>query len=72
MNVAKEDKNDVLTEIFSSKAILLGSPTINYGYSHAVAGLLEMMKGLRFKKKKLRHLAAMAGAETRQSSWMKN
>ncbi|OLU38038.1 anaerobic nitric oxide reductase flavorubredoxin [Ileibacterium valens] len=52
MNVAKEDKNDVLTEIFSSKAILLGSPTINYGYSHAVAGLLEMMKGLRFKKKK--------------------
>ncbi len=51
-NVAHEDKNDVLTEIFRSKAVLVGSPTINYGYSFAVAGLLEMMRGLKFKKKK--------------------
>ena len=29
-NVAKEDKNDVLTQMFRSKAVLVGSPTINY------------------------------------------
>lgn len=52
LNISKDDKNDVLTEIFQSKAVLVGSPTINYGYSFAIAGLLEMAKGLRFKKKK--------------------
>lgn len=51
-NVANEDKNDVLTEIFHSKAVLIGSPTINYGYSFAIGGLLEMIKGLKFKQKK--------------------
>lgn len=52
MNASKDDKNDILTEIFQSKAVLVGSPTINYGYSFAIAGLLEMVKGLKFKKKK--------------------
>lgn len=52
MNASKDDKNDILTEIFLSKAVLVGSPTINYGYSFAIAGLLEMAKGLKFKKKK--------------------
>jgi len=51
-NVSHEDKNDVLTEVFRSKAVLVGSPTINYGYSYAIAGVLEMMRGLKFKKKK--------------------
>ncbi len=51
-NSAKEDKNDILTEVFKSKAILLGSPTINNGYLNSVGGLLEMMKGLKFKGKK--------------------
>lgn len=51
-NVAKEDKNDILTEIFKSKAILVGSPTINNGFSYAIAGILEMARGLKFKKKK--------------------
>ena len=51
-NIARDDKNDVLTEIFQSRAVLVGSPTINYGHSFAIAGLLEMMKGLKFKKKK--------------------
>ena len=50
-NAAKEDKNDILTEIFHSRALLVGSPTINNGYSYAVAGLLEMVKGLKLKKK---------------------
>lgn len=52
MNITHDDKNDVLTEIWRSKAVLVGSPTINYGHSFAIAGLLEMMKGLKFKKKK--------------------
>lgn len=52
LNAAKDDKNDILTEIFRSKAILVGSPTINYGISFAIAGLLEMVHGLKFKKKK--------------------
>lgn len=51
-NAAKSDKNDVITEIFKSKAILVGSPTVNNGYLHSIGGLLEMVKGLKFKHKK--------------------
>ena len=51
-NAAKEDKNDILTEIFQSKAVLVGSPTINTGYSYAIAGILEMARGLKLKGKK--------------------
>lgn len=51
-NLAKTDKNDAITEIFKSKAILMGSPTINNGILVSVAGLLEEIKGLKFKKKK--------------------
>ena len=51
-NLAKTDKNDVITEIFKSKAILVGSPTINKGILVSVAGILEEIKGLQFKNKK--------------------
>jgi len=51
-NVAHSDKNDVITEIFKSKAILAGSPTINRGILTAVAGILEEISGLKFKGKK--------------------
>jgi flavorubredoxin len=51
-NLAKTDKNDIITEIFKSKAILMGSPTINRGVLVSVAGLLEEIKGLQFKNKK--------------------
>ncbi len=51
-NISKDDKNDVTTEIFKAKAILLGSPTINNGSLHAVNGLLGYIKGLKFKNKK--------------------
>jgi len=51
-NLAKSDKNDVITEVFKSKAILVGSPTINRGILVSVAGILEEMKGLKFKNKK--------------------
>jgi anaerobic nitric oxide reductase flavorubredoxin len=51
-NLAKTDKNDVITEVFKSKAILVGSPTINRGILVSVAGILEEIKGLKFKNKK--------------------
>ena len=52
LNAADTDKNDILTEVFKSKAVLVGSPTINKGVSYAIMGILEMMKGLSFKNKK--------------------
>ena len=51
MHTAKEDKNDVITQVFRSKAILLGSSTINNGYLSSIGGLLEMMRGLKFQNK---------------------
>lgn len=51
LNLAKTDKNDVITEVFKSKAIMVGSPTINNGILLSVAGILEMIKGLKFKNK---------------------
>jgi flavorubredoxin len=51
-NVARTDNNDVITEVFKSKAILVGSSTINNGILSSVAGILEMIKGLAFKNKK--------------------
>jgi flavorubredoxin len=51
-NAAKDDKNDIITEIFRSRAVLVGSSTINNGLLHAIGGLLEMMHGLKFKNKK--------------------
>lgn len=51
-NVAKTDKNEIITEIFKSKAILIGSPTINRGILTSVAGLLEVIMGLKFTGKK--------------------
>ena len=51
-NAAKEDKNDIITEVFRSKMVLIGSSTINRGYLYAIGGLLEMIKGLKFTGKK--------------------
>lgn len=51
-NVGKQDKNDIVTEIFKSKAILAGSATINGRYLSGMGGLLEMIRGMRFKNKK--------------------
>lgn len=52
MNTAKDDKTIVLTEVFKSKAILVGSPTVNNGYLYSIAGILEMIKGMKLKGKK--------------------
>jgi anaerobic nitric oxide reductase flavorubredoxin len=51
-NISKSDKNDVITEIFKSKMILVGSPTIGRGITSGTAGLLEEIEGMHFKGKK--------------------
>jgi anaerobic nitric oxide reductase flavorubredoxin len=51
-NTARSDKNDIITEVFKSKAILVGSPTVNKGILSSMAGILEEIKGLAFKNKK--------------------
>ena len=51
-NIAKSDKNEVMTEVFKSKAIAVGSPTVSNSYLSSVAGWLEFLKQLKFKNKK--------------------
>lgn len=46
------DKNDIITEVFKSKTVLVGSSTINNTILSSISGVLEMMKGLKFKDKK--------------------
>ncbi|MCZ7403200.1 MAG: flavodoxin domain-containing protein [Candidatus Methanoperedens sp.] len=50
-NVAISDRNDVLTEIFKTKGILIGSPTMNNGLLPTIMPILEDLKGLKFKNK---------------------
>lgn len=52
MNASKDDKNDIATEVFKSKAIMVGSPTINYGFAYSIGGIMELIRGLKFKNKK--------------------
>jgi flavorubredoxin len=51
-NAAVSDKNDIITEVFKSKAVGIGSPTINQGILSSIASMLEQIKGLKFKNKK--------------------
>ena len=49
---SKADKTDIVTEVFRSRAVLVGSPTVNGGYLYAIAGILELIRGMKFKGKK--------------------
>ena len=51
-NVAKADKNEVMTEVFKSKAIAVGSPTVSNSILSSVAGWMEFLKQLKLKNKK--------------------
>ncbi|MBQ9565487.1 MAG: flavodoxin domain-containing protein, partial [Synergistaceae bacterium] len=51
-NVAKADKNEVMTEVFKSRAIALGSPTVGNSILSSVAGWLEFARQLKFKNKR--------------------
>ncbi len=50
-NMAVSDRNDVLTEIFKTKGIIIGSPTLNNGLLPTIMPILEDLKGLKFKNK---------------------
>lgn len=51
-NNSKSDKNEVMTEVFKSKAVAVGSPTVSNSILSSVAGWMEFMKQLKFKNKK--------------------
>jgi flavorubredoxin len=45
------DRNDVITEVFKAKAVIIGSPTFNQGLLPTIAPILEDIKGLKFQNK---------------------
>ena len=51
-NLSKSDENDLITEIFKSKIVIIGSPTIAKSILHSVAGFIHLIKELSFKNKK--------------------
>ena len=51
-NLRKSDENDIITEVFKSKTVVIGSPTMGNSILHAVAGFINLMKALKFKNKK--------------------
>lgn len=51
-NVARSDKNEVLTNVFRSKGVLVGTSTMNNVMMPKIAGLVEEMTGLRFRNKR--------------------
>ena len=51
-NLAKSDENDLITEVFKSKTVVIGSPTISQSILHSVAGFIHLMKEMKFKGKK--------------------
>lgn len=51
-NIAKTDKNELMTEVFRSKAIAVGSPTCVNDVLSSVAGWLSFLKTLKFRNKK--------------------
>lgn len=51
-NISQFDKNDIMTEVFKSKAIAVGSPTVAQNMLSSVGGWMEFLKECRFKGKK--------------------
>ncbi|MEZ6852504.1 MBL fold metallo-hydrolase [Halodesulfovibrio aestuarii] len=51
-HAGKADKNEIITEVFRSKAVLLGSPTFNKGPLSSLSALIEDFHGLKFMGKK--------------------
>lgn len=51
-NLSKSDENDLITEIFKSKTVIMGSPTIANSILHSMAGVIHLVKELNFKNKK--------------------
>lgn len=52
LGASSTDLSDLITEIFKSKAIMIGSPTVHNGVLYTIAGLMEFVNGMKFKDKK--------------------
>jgi len=50
-NVAVTDRNDIITSIFKTRAVIIGSPTFNNGLLPTIKPIMEDLKGLRFQNK---------------------
>lgn len=52
LNTSTVDKSEIITEVFKSRTVLFGSPTVNSGILSSMASVFELIKGLMFKGKK--------------------
>jgi flavorubredoxin len=50
-HMALSDRNDVITEIFRSRAVIVGSSCINGGVLPTITPILEDLRGLKFRNK---------------------
>jgi len=50
-NSSLSDMSDLMTEIFKSKGIIVGSCTVNNGYLRSIAALIDEIRGRKFKNK---------------------
>jgi anaerobic nitric oxide reductase flavorubredoxin len=50
-HMATSDRNDVITEIFKARGLVIGSPTLNNGLLPTVSPILEDLRGLKFQNK---------------------
>lgn len=51
-NITKSDENDLITEIFKSKTVVLGSPTFYNSAMPSMVGFIHLAKAMKFKGKK--------------------
>ncbi len=51
-NISQTDKNDIMTQVFKSRAIAVGSPTVGKSILSSVGGWLHFLSELQFRNKK--------------------
>ena len=51
IHAAVTDRNDTIVEIFRSKAVIIGSPTLNNGLLPTIEPILADIRGLKFQNK---------------------
>ncbi len=51
IDAAVTDKNEIITEVFKAKGLVIGSPTVNNGLLPSIGMVLEEIKSLKFKDK---------------------
>lgn len=51
-NCSKADKNEMMTEVFRSRAVAIGSPTVGNDILTSVSSTIHFMKSLKFRSKR--------------------